>query len=64
MIDEKDKEYCFAYIDKDTCGALIKKDCEKCRFYKNKIVEKDATTKYLIEKTKEEIRKNKERKNV
>ncbi|MBQ6546491.1 MAG: hypothetical protein IJL74_00640 [Bacilli bacterium] len=51
-----DKENCFAYIDKTTCGALIKKDCENCSFYKNKKVEDDPTTKYLIQKTKEEIK--------
>ena len=64
MNDEKNKPFCFAYIDNNTCGALIKKDCEGCSFYKNRILESDPTTKYLIEKTKEEIRRNKERKNV
>lgn len=63
-MNEENKNFCFAYIDNNNCGALAKKECKGCRFYKNKILENDPTTKYLIEKTKEEIRKNMERKNV
>lgn len=63
-MDEKNKTFCFAYIDDNNCAALAKKECEGCRLYKNRILENDPNTKYLIEKTKEEIKRNKERKNV
>lgn len=33
----KDKLECFARIDKDNCNALIKKDCENCKFYKHRL---------------------------
>lgn len=61
-MDEKNKTFCFAYIDDNTCGALAKKECEGCRFYKNKILENDPTTKYLLQKEKEEIIKKRSKK--
>ena len=56
MDTETNKKSCFAYINDNTCGALIKKDCKDCNFYRNRKDEKDPATNYLIEKTKEEIR--------
>lgn len=52
---EENKTSCFAYINKDKCGALIKKNCKNCNFYKHTLLENDFTTKELIKKTKQDI---------
>lgn len=31
---ENDKINCFARIDLNTCGALTKKECKDCKFFK------------------------------
>ena len=30
------RDNCFAYVDKNKCYCLIKKNCTKCKFFKTK----------------------------
>nr|DAL31296.1 MAG TPA_asm: hypothetical protein [Caudoviricetes sp.] len=55
MNEEENKENCFAYINDKVCGALSKKDCYLCSFYKFYLDEKDKKTKSLISETREEV---------
>ena len=58
MMDETNKELCFAYIDDKTCGALEKKDCLLCPFYKFYIDEKNMLTKRLINEVRNKVEVN------
>ena len=53
---ENDKINCFARIDLNTCGALTKKECKDCKFFKTND-QVDGYTKIQIKLIKEEVQK-------
>lgn len=51
---EDNKKLCFAYIDDNTCAALVEKDCKDCNFYKINLLQTDEVTRDLVKKFKKE----------